>query len=360
MISSPPRILAGCLVLLSLAASAAAPVSQACRTEALELRRLRMLEDCTTSETVLIPDGYTLDGAGHTLTAVDPPAGHFRGAVVAAAGSEAHVRNLTITAHALRDVCDVGDERLSGILFSGASGSVQHVVVRDIHQGPVSGCTEGVAILLRHAPAASTPAQVVVADSVLLRYQRAGIVANGRLQVTLVRNLVDAGGPRAALAPNGIQLGLGATGVVADNRLQGHCYTGNQTVGAGILVFGGPLYQSPFSVEVLLEDNTLLENDIGLYLDQPGEDGGPPATPTRLRIRGNRIRNLAVSNGYVFQAGIFAVGREDTLERNTITGRGYDPSILPGSLFRIILYEAQGATALKPGAREAPRPSPLR
>ena len=29
--------------------------------------------DCTTDATILVPNGFTLDGAGNTITAVDPP-----------------------------------------------------------------------------------------------------------------------------------------------------------------------------------------------------------------------------------------------------------------------------------------------
>ncbi|MGH9877475.1 MAG: right-handed parallel beta-helix repeat-containing protein, partial [Nitrososphaerales archaeon] len=69
-----------------------------------------------TDATITIPDGYTLDGAGHTITAVDPPSGHFLGAVVANAGATAHVKNLHITTSALLDVCDAGADRLRGIM----------------------------------------------------------------------------------------------------------------------------------------------------------------------------------------------------------------------------------------------------
>jgi hypothetical protein len=36
-----------------------------------------LLGDCTTSETVLVPNGWTLDGAGHSITAYDPAGGAF-------------------------------------------------------------------------------------------------------------------------------------------------------------------------------------------------------------------------------------------------------------------------------------------
>ena len=38
--------------------------------------------DCQTDATIFVPDGVTLRGRNFTITAVDPPAGHFLGAVV--------------------------------------------------------------------------------------------------------------------------------------------------------------------------------------------------------------------------------------------------------------------------------------
>lgn len=35
--------------------------------------------DCTTDTSIIIPNGFTIDGAGHTITAVDPVSGHFVG-----------------------------------------------------------------------------------------------------------------------------------------------------------------------------------------------------------------------------------------------------------------------------------------
>ena len=55
-----------------------------------------------------MPNGWTLNGDGHTITAYDPAGGHFRGAVVANEGSVANVHDLTITGYHLADVCDAG------------------------------------------------------------------------------------------------------------------------------------------------------------------------------------------------------------------------------------------------------------
>lgn len=43
---------------------------------------MRLNGSCTTDGTLLVPNGFTLDGRGFTITAVDPPGGGFLGAIV--------------------------------------------------------------------------------------------------------------------------------------------------------------------------------------------------------------------------------------------------------------------------------------
>ena len=86
-----------------------------------------LLADCTTSQTLTIPPGFTFDGADHTITAVDPSGGHFLGAILQNAGTTASVHNLKLTALNLTDACDAGADRLRGILFDGATGAIDMV-----------------------------------------------------------------------------------------------------------------------------------------------------------------------------------------------------------------------------------------
>ena len=52
--------------------------------------------DCATDTPIVVPNGYTLDGNGHTITAVDRPRGAFNGAVVENDGAAMNVKNLKI------------------------------------------------------------------------------------------------------------------------------------------------------------------------------------------------------------------------------------------------------------------------
>jgi hypothetical protein len=180
--------------------------------------------DCSTDETLLIPNGYTLDGAGYTITAGDPSGGHFVGAVVMNAGTTAHVTNLGVTASALANVCDAGTSRLRGILFDGASGSITNNTVDNINQG-LSGCQEGNGIEVRNAPFNGTypnTKTVVITGNVVTKYQKTGIVANGDVDVAINNNYVGSAELPEYIAANSIQVGFGGMGSVNNNEIVGN------------------------------------------------------------------------------------------------------------------------------------------
>jgi len=222
---------------------------------------------CTTDTTIYIPDGYTLDGKGYTITAVDPLAGHFTGAVVANAGIDASVKNLTVTASGLGSVCDDGADRLRGIMFENASGSITHSTVVGITQGP-SGCQEGNAIEIRNAPFDGThPGTVFVeiAHNNIADYQKTGIVANGDVDVMIHHNAIGASATQENLAANSVQLGYGATGSVTYNNIDGNQWMGTSDWAAtAVLVY--------LATNVEVSNNNIRGNsDIGLYFY--GDDG---------------------------------------------------------------------------------------
>lgn len=197
--------------------------------------------DCTTDSTIFVPNGFTLDGSGYTITAVDPIGGHFVGGVVENAGAVAHVTNLTVTALGLANVCDEGDDRLRGILFDGASGSIVDNAVTDVNQGP-SGCQEGNAIEVRNAPFDSTGTDdkvVLISGNTVSGYIKNGITANGSVAAMILNNTVVGAGPVGVplAAQNGIQIAFGATATVQDNNVSGNNYTPKSFVACGILYF---------------------------------------------------------------------------------------------------------------------------
>ncbi len=189
---------------------------------------MTLAADCATDATITILSGFTLNGNDHTITAVDPGGGHFVGAVVRNGGDQANVENLTVAASNLTIACDAGDNRLRGILFQGASGSITNNTVIDINQG-ASGCQEGNGIEVRNAPFDGTHPNtqvVVIAGNTVTNYQKTGIVANGDVAVVVTGNTTTGAGPVPYIAQNGIQVGFGGVGEVSGNTISANFYTG--------------------------------------------------------------------------------------------------------------------------------------
>lgn len=194
-----------------------------------------LLGACSTDETILVPNGWTLDGGGYTISAFDPADDHFRGAIVANGGAVAHVTNLTVTTYELADVCDAGVDRLRGILLDGAAGSVTASHAIDINQGQ-SGCQEGNGIEVRNAPFATggVDVAVTITGNEVTGYQKTGILANGSVDATIRDNVVTGTGPIGYIAQNGVQVGFGGRAFIRGNTVSGNSYTGPD-VACGLL-----------------------------------------------------------------------------------------------------------------------------
>lgn len=228
MKSRVPSVLAAMFALLLLAALTPTTASaQACNFVTSGGTQY-LTADCTTDATILIPDNMTLDCQGYTITAEDPAAGHFVGAVVQNAGTMAAVQNCTITADSLANACDTGANRLRGIMFEGASGFISNNSVLGINQG-LSGCQEGNAIEVRNAPFDGTHPGTVLVDighNAVDRYQKTGVVANGDVDVTIHQNAIGSAQLEANIAANSVQLGFGAVGSVNNNQIVGNEWDG--------------------------------------------------------------------------------------------------------------------------------------
>jgi hypothetical protein len=291
-------------------------------------------DNCNTDSTILIPNGFTLDLNQNTITGIDPAGGHFVGAVVKNGGIKAEITNGTITVSNLVDVCDGGDNRLRGVMFQGASGSISNLSVLNINQG-ASGCQEGNAIEVRNFGDAPDTISVTIDSNTITGYQKTGIVANGDVNVTITNNFVDGGAPVGYIARNGIQVGFGGTGMVKRNTVKGNSYTGTSTVSGGILVVGGPGYGGAFCIGVQIMQNTVSNNDVGVYISQYEADFSAPAVSTNIKVVNNTISNAAVTNGFIYQAGVSDVGNNDKIINNTISGAGYNPATQPNSTFYV-------------------------
>jgi hypothetical protein len=244
--------------------------------------------DCTTDHTIIVPEGFTLDGAGHTITAVDPDSGHFLGAVVANEGAHANVMNLRITTSNLADACDINDKttgtdfRLRGIQFKGASGEITNNMVTDINQGARSSCWEGAGIEVRNEPTDGTHPNtqtVEISYNVVRNYQMVGIVAVGDVRVKIHHNRVSAS--TGTVPASGIQLSYHAMGEISNNIITDNWYRpiirehgkaiGQQPwVAAGIL-----LYNIEMS-NIKIFNNEFRDNQLNMLVTTSASLGNEP------------------------------------------------------------------------------------
>jgi hypothetical protein len=228
--------------------------------------------DCNTETTIVIPDGYTLDFNGNTITAVDPAGGSFLGAVVKNGGAVAHVLDASITTMNLTVACHGAtpvDNRLRGILFNGASGSITGGSVMNINQG-ASGCQEGNGIEIRNPPFdGNTPGgrkEVTITNVDVSNYQKTGILMNGNIQVTLTNSKIGTSATQANLAANAVQVGYGALAYVERNKIGQNSWLGaSDWVATGALLYlAAP--GTVFSQNIMMDGNA----DVGIYIYSNG------------------------------------------------------------------------------------------
>lgn len=199
-----------------------------------------LTDDCTTTTQIDVPDGWTVDGAGHTITAVENPGSpNFTGGVLASAvgtagaAAKLNVENLTI---ATQFSGSNSGDNLYGIYLHRAGGSITDVVVDGITHG--NGVQEGRAIMVDNrtdAGSNDTPRAAVTLDRVSVTdYQKAGVQLEGNLRFTATRLNVGMAGtpdglPLTKIAANSVEILYGAHGSLTDSAIAENNYADDNT-----------------------------------------------------------------------------------------------------------------------------------
>ena len=214
-----------------------------------------------------VPNGVTVEGGGHVITATDPAGVSFNGGIVtnAPGATDMHVNNVVIRAvgfvfHGAQNCESAPGVQLVqvGLLFEDAGGTATDVTVRDITQH--SGCQTGNGI---RANARSGTARTVTLTHVTVTgFQKNGVTGSG--QVTLNVGGASTIGPPDQHAPGGIgtnsvQYGTGnAGGTFAGNTVIGSGFGGSGAASVAILVFS--------AANLTVDHNTItgVGTDIGI------------------------------------------------------------------------------------------------
>ena len=192
-----------------------------------------LTDDVSTFTTITMPNDATLDGAGHTITAVEDAAHrNFPGTVLASAvgtnsaPAELDVKNLDITTEGFEGGSNSGG-LLNGIYMYRAGGSLTNVSVDGISHG--NGVQEGNAISIRNRVSGddiNVPrAQVTLADIDVTNYQKTGLLLDGNLTFSVKNAHVGQGAgpqgqPNPTIAANSLQISRGASGSVTDSTFK--------------------------------------------------------------------------------------------------------------------------------------------
>ena len=181
-------------------------------------------------------DGWTLNGAGHTITVIDPTSGSFTGpALTNYAGATAmDIKNV----HLVGNLADGCSASLYGIQFNGAGGSLTHSSVANIRYGTGSGCQSGNSIDITNVGGA-TRLPITVDDVQVTGFQKTGIRANGNVALRLTDSSVASSDLDLITASNSLQISRGARAYVAGNTIAGNDWDGNADWNAtGVLLYG--------------------------------------------------------------------------------------------------------------------------
>ena len=198
-------------------------------------KTLTMLADCSTAVTLTLLDGWTLDGAGHSLIGTETAGTSFQGAILQNAGTSMNIRNLSVhTTPAWDNAGKNSGGDLAGIKFLAASGSVTNTTVDGISHG--NGVQEGKGILVDNRTHPLDPnfhAFVTLDDVTVTDFQKAGVDirgdVNGRLTNSVVGQSASPSGVRTdkVTAANSVVVAYGANAVVSGNTITGNDWDGN-------------------------------------------------------------------------------------------------------------------------------------
>jgi hypothetical protein len=274
--------------------------------------------------------GFVRDGIDLTAAVINPTApvtGTVDGTgcnigVYYAAGKTGTVKGATIE-----------NANYYGVVNDGGSVSITNSTVTNIGENPFNGTQHGVGIYWAY----NSHATGTIKNDTVSQYQKGGIVVNGfGSSAAISNNTVTGLGPVDYIAQNGIQIGFGATGTIKGNTVSGNEYTGtNYASSGGILVVGGPFYGDPVSSGISISNNTVTNNDVGVWLSNA--DGTPSLAATNNSVSNNAISKtdgLTNISGDTsppstptcgYQAGVADEGNGDSITNNTVSGSGYVP-----------------------------------
>ena len=238
---------------------------------------------------------------------------HYKPVICVKKATNVIIKGLTVDGRAQGDT----NNRLEGIYYFNAGGTVQGNTIEHIRDSTFSGTQAGVGMYAYNLD--GTPRTLNVFGNNIFDYQKNGMALSGNgLTVNVQNNTVTGAGATPLTAQNGIQVSYGASGTISGNTVSGNFWTGtyggsndpisdpNADSAAGILIY------QPGSTTVQVFNNNVLGNQFGIAaFDTPD-----------FNIHNNTIQGIP-HTGFGYPAGIVLSNSEGTIQNNTITINDY-------------------------------------
>ncbi len=232
---------------------------------------------------------------------------------------------------------------LRGILYQDASGTVNHVAVRneipnDVPTGDQSG--QGIFVETTNSSSAS----LIVENSSVHNYNKNGIVARYTgATLTATGNYVQGAGPISYIAQNGIEIAFGATGSVKNNTVIDNFYIPTSDTASDIL-----LYDTAENTSIVVSGNIAGNSNIAIALETDTAAVGDGVTVSANRIFGTSTfdgvdvctNNNSVTTNTIFNSQQSAVHLDNACMGGTGNGNNVTGNIILESACAGILEDS--------------------
>lgn len=249
--------------------------------------------DCAATAPLVLLDGVTFDGNGHTMWVVDGEMAPFEGNVILGYGGTASVRNVTIDGSNLTQSCEQG-QHLQGVRFFDVEGTISHVTVKHLNPDPETMCGHGIVIegpeTIEDGRQVST---TTVEHSTIQQVGGIGIFVWDAVHATITGNVVTGAGNR------GIGfLGPAATGAVTENTVGGTGHIGIGIDGStAVIIAGNAVTDSATAgivaqngaTKVRIEGNQIKGARFGVIFDQESTSGSATANQVADMVNGGIV-----------------------------------------------------------------------
>jgi nitrous oxidase accessory protein NosD len=210
---------------------------------------------------------------------------------------------------------------LIGISFLNASGKVDHVAVRNFKLAAgLNGCQSGTGIFVQSGSGGVS--QVEIDHCTVHDFQKNGITADEVGTVAIIRrNVVTGLGPTTGAAQNGVQIGFGAGGSIANNIVTNNVWAPCAEIATCSTVATNILMTQSDGVEI--SGNTAGISQVNIFAH--GSNSTIESNETfadmvfdGIRVQGDqsRVRRNRVRSGA--EAGIFLSGNNNVVAENLI------------------------------------------